>query len=258
MNEVVAARQKRILTLAQDEGRVRVDDLVERLDVTPQTIRKDLNILARRNLIARVHGGAVIASGVDNIAHESRQRVARGAKDAIGRAAAALISDHASLFINIGTTTEAVARRLDAHRGLMVISNNLNVVDIVSRSPEIDTIVVGGRIRAKDRASVGALATEFIQNFKVDYAVIGASAIDPDGSLLDFDINEVQVSQTIIRNARRVLLVADHSKIGRAAPVRIGHFRDIDFFVTDRLDNEPLRAVCERHEVQIVEAGEAE
>jgi DeoR family glycerol-3-phosphate regulon repressor len=239
-------------------GRVTVDDLSRRFEVSAQTIRKDLNELCERRSLTRVHGGAIISSGVENLAYEARRFVAADEKRAIGIAAAALIPNGSSLFINIGTTTEAVARRLDRHRGLMVISNNLNVIDILEPFPEVDAIVAGGRVRKKDRAVVGPLAMAFIDNFKVDYAVIGASAIDADGALLDYDIDEVQVSQTIIRNARCVLLVADSSKVGRAAPVRIGHFSDIDLFVTDALKDESLRAICERHEVTVIEAGSGE
>ena len=252
---VVAARHDRILDLARRAGRVTVEALADQLAVTPQTIRKDLNLLAGRSMLSRVHGGAVVTSGVDNITYDSRRLVATGAKEAIGIAAAALVPNGASLFINIGTTTEAVAQKLVGHRDLMVISNNLNVVDILSGRPSIDVTIVGGRVRSPDRAVVGPLAVEFIRNFKVDYAVIGTSAIDPDGALLDFDVNEVHVSQTIIRNARQVILVADASKIGRPAPVRIGHFSDIDFFVTDRMVDADLLAVCERSGVHVIEAG---
>lgn len=254
MADLVAARHRTILKLAQETGKVNVEELATLLDITPQTIRKDLKLLAENNVLTRVHGGAVIASGVDNIAYTARMQVSRDAKDAIGRTAAALVPVNASVFINIGTTTEAVARHLRGHDGLMVISNNLNVIDILAPNPNIDVIVVGGRVRAKDRATVGALATEFIQNFKVDYAIIGTSAIDVDGALLDFDMNEVQVSQTIIRHARHVMLVADASKVGRAAPVRIAPIESVGTFVTDRLTNEALADILIRGGVRVVEA----
>ncbi|WP_156681694.1 DeoR/GlpR family DNA-binding transcription regulator [Sphingomonas profundi] len=253
--EAVAARQRRILELARGTGSVTVDDLAARLAVTPQTIRKDLNVLARRSMLSRVHGGAVVTSGVDNIAYDMRRTVATGAKAAIGAAAAALIPDGASLFVNIGTTTEAVASHLLRHRDLMVISNNLNVIDMLNGAPAIQTVVVGGQVRLADRAVVGALAMQFIASFKVDFALIGASAIDGDGSLLDFAVDEVQVSQTILRNARQVILVADGSKVGRSAPVRIARLDAIDYFVTDRLEDAALRDACARHDVRVVETG---
>lgn len=250
-------RHRQILEWARAAGSVEVDDLARRLSVTPQTIRKDLNELARRAMLSRVHGGAVVTSGVDNIDYAARRAVATGAKAAIGAAAAALVPNGASLFVNIGTTTEAVAAHLVAHRELMVISNNLNVVDQLDGRPGVEVVVVGGQVRRGDRAVVGALAMQFIATFKVDLAIIGASAIDPDdGSLLDFSVDEVQVTQTIVRNARRVILVADASKVGRAAPVRIGRLDMVDWLVTDRLLDPGLRRLCEEQGVTLVETGE--
>jgi DeoR family glycerol-3-phosphate regulon repressor len=125
-------------------------------------------------------------------------------------------------------------------------------VDILCRNPAIDLIVVGGRVRHADRAAVGATAVDFIRNFKVDFAVIGASAIDEDGALLDYDLNEVQVSHAIVENSRQVILVADHTKLSRGAPVRIGHIGSINIFVTDYLESEELLAVCAEHGVEVV------
>ena len=257
MAGAVAHRHKAILEIARQTGKVTVEALAERLDVTPQTIRKDLNDLSADSLLARVHGGAVITSGIDNLAYDARRMLARDEKRAIGEGVAALIPDKASIFINIGTTTEEVARALASRRGLLVITNNLNVVDLLYRNPEIEVIVVGGRVRQVDRASVGAFAVEFIKSFKVDFAIIGASAIDEDGALLDFDMNEVQVSQAIIHNARQVILAADSSKLGRPAPVRIGHIGEVDVFATDRMTSPALAAVCETHGVRIVEVAKA-
>ncbi|MBU0554411.1 MAG: DeoR/GlpR family DNA-binding transcription regulator [Alphaproteobacteria bacterium] len=254
MTSASNTRHRQILDLARRNGKVTVEDLVSRLNVTPQTIRKDLNDLCERGYLSRVHGGAILGSGVENLQYEARRRLSVEEKAAIGREAAARIPDGASLFINIGTTTEEVARALAGRTNLLVLTNNLNVVDILCRNPAIDLIVVGGRVRHADRAAVGPTAVDFIRNFKVDFAVIGASAIDDDGSLLDFDLNEVQVSHAIVENSRSVILVADRSKLTRSAPVRIGHIGAIDVFVTDYLDSPELAAVCAEHNVEVVNA----
>lgn len=233
-----------ILTLARDQGRVVVDDLAVRFSVTPQTIRKDLNDLCDRRLLKRVHGGAVLASSVENLRYDARRVLAADEKGRIGRHAASLIPDDCSLFINIGTTTEEVARALTAHRDLLAITNNINVANILHQVPQIETIIVGGVLRHSDGGIVGESATDFINQFKVDYAVIGASAIEEDGALLDYDYREVRVSQAIIANARTVVLVADHMKFSRSAPVRIGHIAQIDVLVTDAEPPESLAKVC--------------
>jgi DeoR family glycerol-3-phosphate regulon repressor len=257
MSGPIARRHNQILDIARRTGRVTVESLADQLGVTVQTIRKDLNDLSSRSLLARVHGGAVITSGIDNLSYEARRQLAQPEKRAIGKAVAALIPDGASVFINIGTTTEEVARALAERTGLLVITNNLNVVDLLYRNPGIEVVVVGGRVRHFDRAAVGAFAVDFIRNFKVDIAIIGASALDEDGTLLDFDMNEVQVSQAIIHNARSVILATDGLKLGRPAPVRIGHISDIDVLVTDRMTNPTLIAACETHGVRVIEVQPA-
>ncbi len=254
--DLVADRHRRILELARQTGSVSVETLAAQLGVTPQTIRKDLNDLAARAMLSRVHGGAVVTSGVGNLDHATRASVAAEAKHAIGAAAAKLVPDGASLFVNIGTTTEAVARALVSRRELLVITNNLNVVDILAPRDGVEVIAAGGRVRASDRAIVGALAMDFIRGFRVDYAVIGTSAVDRDGTLLDFDVEEVRVSQTIIAHARKVILVADASKVGRAAPVRIAGVDAIDYLVTDRIEP-TLAAACHDAGVTVIETDPA-
>lgn len=250
----VIARQEAIVALARAEGRVTVDGLAVRFGVTPQTIRKDLNALAARRVLARVHGGAVSQSGTANMEYEKRRMIAAEEKAAIGRAAAALVPDEASLFINIGTTTEAVSEALLSRRALMVITNNINVANRMRLFPQFEVVVAGGVVRGSDGGIVGEAAVDFIRQFRVDFAVIGASAIDSDGALLDYDFREVKVAQAIIENARHVILVADATKFSRAAPVRIARMSQIHTFVTDRC-SEPVRRVCEDEGVRLVETA---
>lgn len=249
----VSPRQTEILALARSLGRVTVEDLASRFDVTPQTIRKDLNDLCDQKLLSRVHGGAILTSGIENLGYQARRMIASDEKRAIGAAAAELIADKTSLLINIGTTTEEVARALIDHQELLVITNNLNVAMTLYPYPKIDVIVAGGPVRKSDGAVIGAAAIDLIRQFKVDTAVIGASAIDEDGALLDFDYREVRVAQAIIENARRVILVADRTKLDRTAPVRIGHLSQVQVFVTDQLNSSKLRALCGTHGVQLIE-----
>jgi DeoR family glycerol-3-phosphate regulon repressor len=250
----LSGRQQEILGLARGLGRVGVDDLAARFGVTPQTIRKDLNELCDQRFLSRVHGGAVVSSGVENVGYEARRFIATEEKRAIGAAAAELVPNNSSLFINIGTTTEEVARALQDHEGLLVITNNLNVANLLYRHPKIDVIVAGGPVRRSDGGVIGAAAVDFIRQFKVDHAVIGASAIDEDGALLDFDYREVRVSQAIIENARKVVLVADRLKFERSAPIRIGHVSEVDAFVTDRLASPAFADICRAHGVAVIEA----
>ena len=248
-------RHSEIINLARESGRIFVDDLALRFGVTPQTIRKDLNDLCERRLLTRIHGGAVFPSGIENVEYEQRRKIASDEKTAIGRAAASLIPDNASLFINIGTTTEAVGQALLDHHGLMVITNNINVANSLRIYPSIEVVIAGGVVRGSDGGIVGEAAVDFIKQFKVDFAVIGSSAIDHDGALLDFDFREVKVAQAILANARHVILVADATKFERTAPVRIGHLSQVDTFITDFCGNESIRRICIDSDVRLIETA---
>jgi DeoR family glycerol-3-phosphate regulon repressor len=232
-----------------------VDDLALRFNVTPQTIRKDLNELCDKRVLTRIHGGAILSSGVENVGYDARRMIASEEKEAIGQAAAARIPDQASLFINIGTTTEAVARALLQHRGLMVITNNLNVASLMRIYPQIEVVLAGGVVRHTDGGIIGEAAVDLIKQFKVDFAVIGASAIDEDGALLDYDYREVRVAQSIISNARHVILVCDATKFQRSAPVRIGHISQVNTFITDYCGSDRVRKICAESAVELLETS---
>lgn len=251
---MLIARQNTILEIARQSGRVTVDELASRFEVSPQTIRKDLNELCDRRFLSRIHGGAILSSGVENVGYDARRMIASEEKEAIARAAAERIPNSASLFINIGTTTEAVARALLKHTGLMVITNNLTVASLMRVYPEIEVVLTGGVVRSSDGGIIGEAAVDFIRQFKMDFAVIGASAIDTDGALLDYDYREVRVAQAIISNARHVMLVCDATKFERSAPVRIAHLSQVHTFITDRVPD-AVRRVCVESAVDLVETN---
>jgi DeoR family glycerol-3-phosphate regulon repressor len=226
-------RQKEILELARKEGKVTVDGLAGLYDVTVQTIRRDLSDLADSGQLDRVHGGAVIPSGVVNIIYEERRRLNEAGKRAIATECARLIPDGASVFMNIGTTTEAVAHKLLDHENLLVVTNNLNIANILTANTSCEIILAGGVLRRADGGIVGGLTVEMVKQFKFDYSVLGCSAIDADGDLLDFDGQEVMVSSTAIQRSRTVMVVADHLKFHRKAPLTICSLGDVDVLITD-------------------------
>ena len=117
--------------------------------------------------------------------------------------------------------------------------------------------MAGGPVRRSDGAVIGAAAVDFVAQFKVDFAIIGTSAVEEDGSLLDFDVREVRVARAIIDNARKVILVADRMKLTRTAPVRIGHLSDVDIFITDAITSPAIADVCRASNVEVIEVGRA-
>lgn len=257
--DAIPERREAILDLARREGRVAVEGLAARLGVSAQTVRKDLNDLCGLGLLARTHGGARLpASGTENLAYEARRMLAREEKRAIGARAAALIPDGSSLFLNIGTTTEEVARALVHRRGLLVVTNNVHAVSILLPAPGVEVIVAGGPVRRSDGGIVGEATVDLVAQFRLDHAVVGASALDEDGTLLDFDYREVRVSRAILSNARRAILVADATKFGRSAPVRIAPVSALWAMVTDRPPPPRFSEACRDAGVRLEVVGEGD
>jgi len=228
-------RQSELLDAVRAHGVATVESLADRFGVTLQTVRRDVKLLAEAGLLARFHGGVRLPSSTtENIAHRQREALNAEAKKHIARAVGARVPDGSSLLINLGTTTEAVARALLHHKGLRVITNNLNVAAILADNPDCEVIVAGGVVRNRDRGIVGEAAVDFIRQFRVDIGLIGISGIEADGSLRDFDYREVKVSRAIIEQSREVWLAADHSKFNRPAMVELARIDQLDLLFTDR------------------------
>lgn len=226
-------RQRAVVQLVREHGYATVDELVAKLSVTHQTIRRDINYLCEQGVLSRFHGGAAFRSSIVNLPYETRQGSLAAEKEAIGKAVAAVIPDSSSVFIDIGTTAEAVAVQLLEKRGLRIVTNNLNVVSILCKKDDFDIVVCGGTVRSRDLAIVGETSREFVSRFQVDYAILGVVAIAEDGSILDFYIDEAPLTQAIIGCGRNVFVVADRSKFGRHAMARVAHLSQATAVFTD-------------------------
>ncbi len=249
-------RQVRLLDVVRADGTASVEQLADKLQVSLQTVRRDVQRLAEAKLLTRFHGGvSVPGSTIENIAHRQRENLNAAGKARIAHTVATCVPNGCSLILNIGTTTEAVAKALLHHKGLRVITNNLNVAAILSANTDCEVIVTGGVVRARDRGIVGEAAVAFIKQFRVDIAVIGISGIEADGSLRDFDYREVTVSQTIIGQARQVWLAADHSKFNRPAMVELAQLHNIQRLFTDEPPPEPFPELLAQAQVQCDVAG---
>jgi len=242
----VNANPRQLLLLEQVRQRrsASVEQLAHTLGVTEQTVRRDVQRLADAGLLARFHGGVRIpSSSVENLGHNQRQTLHADGKARIARAVAQHVPSHCSLILNIGTTTEAIARALLRHQGLRVLTNNLNVAGILSCNPACEVMVIGGAVRAHDQAIVGEAAVDFIRHFKVDIALIGISGIEADGSMREFDLREVKVTQAIMEQSREVWLAADASKFNRAAMIEVATLTKIDRLFTDAPPPDPFPAL---------------
>lgn len=253
----VGAREQQILDLVRDRGGIDIDALAHHFGVTPQTIRRGVNRLSELGLLRRLHGGATLPPASTNLPYVTRQVQHLESKRRIAAAVAAHIEDGASVSIGLGTTPHEVALALRGHRGLHVVTNSMHVVFALAAQPTLAIVVAGGVLRPADLDVVGDAAVRCFAGFKTDYAVFGVGGIDADGTLLDFDCDEVAAREAMRLNCRQSLLVADVSKFGRAAMARGGRLDDMDHLFTDALPGAPYRKMLRDRKPQVHLAGEA-
>ncbi|WP_343563964.1 DeoR/GlpR family DNA-binding transcription regulator [Kiloniella sp. b19] len=245
-------RQLEILTTIRADGSVEVDRLATHYNVTTQTVRRDLAVLCQRGLAMRTHGGARQMVSVSNQDYSERRVQQIEEKKRIAELAAGLIPNRCSVALNIGTTTEQVALALSRHEQLIVLSNNVNIIASFFGSQVKELIQVGGSVRQSDGAVIGEEAVSFISRYKVDYAILGASALDEDGDILDYDGREVAVSRAIMANARVNILVCDSSKFERSAPYKICHAADLDYIIMEQTPPAGFRQMAEAGGAKII------
>jgi DeoR family glycerol-3-phosphate regulon repressor len=237
--------------MTQQTGFVTTELLAEKFGVTPQTIRRDINKLCDKGHLKRHHGGATLSSSVENLDYNTRLILNHEEKVRIAKLVAERIPNKASIFINIGTTNEEIAKALKNHEGLRVITNNLNVAQTLISNPSFEVRIAGGTVRNRDSGIIGEATLDFIRQFRVDIGIIGISGIDEDGTLLDYDYREVRVAQAIIENSREVFLATDSSKFGRSAMVRLCNLSEVDHLFTDKEPPANIMNIITENELEL-------
>jgi len=238
--------------MVDEFGFVATEAMVTEFNVTPQTIRRDLNELSEHGLLSRFHGGAGQVKSAENPPYKDRLQTGVEAKRKIAAATAALIPNGASIFLSTGTTIEAIAEALLGHEKLHVFTNNLHVARILTQNDSFQIIVSCGQVRHSDGGIIGSSSDDFISDFRMDVGIVGISGVDEDGSLLEYDPQEVKTAKTILRNSQKVIMVADRHKFGRRAMNRVGHIRELDVIITDSDPDMHFKNICEAENIDIV------
>ncbi|MBU9813240.1 DeoR/GlpR transcriptional regulator [Rahnella sp. C60] len=251
-------RHDQLLALIAERGYMNIEELAALLDVSTQTARRDIRKLSDQGLITRHHGGAGRASSVVNTAFEQREISWTEEKKAIAEAIADYIPDGSTVFITIGTTVEQVAHSLLNHNRLRIITNCLRVAHILYKNPRFEVMVPGGTLRPHNGGIIGPAATAFVAGFRADYLVTSVGAIESDGALLEFDVNEASVVKTMMAHSRHILLAADHTKYHASAAVEIGNISQATALFTDELPAAGLLKVLKNHQVEVIKVSTAE
>ena len=244
-------RHDRLITLITERGYMNIDELAQILDVSTQTVRRDIRKLSDDGLISRHHGGAGRVSSMINTAFEQRELSYTDEKMAIARDIAEYIPDNCTIFITIGTTVEHIARALGVRKNLRIITNSLRVAHILYKHQGFEVMVPGGIIRPHNSGIIGPSAVSFVEDFRADYLITSMGAIESDGTILEFDINEAAVVKAMIAHSRHLLLAADHTKFHSSAAVEIGCVSQASSLFTDQQPPQQINNYLKQHQVEL-------
>src|SRR5579875_1477586 len=232
-------RQSLILQAVRSDGSARVSDLVQRLGVSDMTIRRDLEVLARDGLVEKVHGGAVLpgAPASHEPAFEAKLVLERPEKTAIARAAAGLVTPGTAIALAGGTTTFALAQCLLDVPGLTIVTNSLRITNLFSGTRGLDgiadSVVLTGGVRIPSEALVGPVADLTIRSLHFDLLFLGCYGFDAEAGLTTPNLAEAETNRTFMKVARRVVVLADHTKWGLVSLSSFARLGEVDVLVTD-------------------------
>ncbi|TNU73226.1 DeoR/GlpR transcriptional regulator [Miniimonas arenae] len=227
-------RQLEIRAIAREHGRVEVKELADRLGVTPETVRRDLTLLERRGVLRRVHGGAI---AVERLAIEpavaDRETRMSEAKQRIARAALDELPDGGAIAVDAGTTTAQLVALMPADRELTVVTHGVHLAIALAALPGITLHLLGGQLRGRTLAAVGAWAEQQLADVHVDVAFVGANGVTVEEGITTPDLAEARIKRALVRAASRTVILADHTKFGLVDFARVTPLADVDTLITD-------------------------
>lgn len=248
-------RQQMLLQWIENSHYVSLEEIAERFRVTTQTARRDIADLEHQGKVRRLHGGVSQLAPLDPITYRQRRHDSADEKARIAKAVVALIPDNATIFLDTGTTCEAIANALVSRERLHVVTYSLRSAAIISEKTDFTLAVPGGFVRPIDGGMFQEDTPEFIRRFKFDYAIISVSGVDDEGDLCDDDHTEVAVVSAALRQAAYKLLAVDSSKFGKRAMVRLGSVHDITAVITNEMPAPVLSTLLAAANIPVVLAN---
>lgn len=244
-------RHSDILRLLQQDGTVTIAELARKLDVSLETVRRDIRPLTSNGTVVKMHGAVALPSLVGEAPFEKRMRENSEAKKAIATAMAATIRDGDSIMLDTGTTTSYLARELLGHRRLTVVTNSSDIARTLSTVNDNRVYMAGGELRNDNGAAFGVSAIEFISHFTVAHAVISAGAIDAAAGVMDYDLDEAEFARAVVSCGKRIVVVTDHTKFGRQGLVRVCAFSALTDLFTDKTPPRDISAALKAADVNV-------
>jgi DeoR/GlpR family transcriptional regulator of sugar metabolism len=246
-------RQKQILSLLSQQGRLSVAEIVTQFSISEATARRDLETLASQGKAQRVHGGVIaVEQAPPELPILERESEQVDEKTRIGRAAASLVGNNETVFLGSGTTVLEIARNLRSHKNLTVITNSLPVLNILAGNKEITVVSLGGMLRESELSFIGHITEQALVEVRADKVFMGTRGVSLEHGLTNDYLQETLTDRAILKSGREVIIVADHTKVNRVATVLLAPLSQMHTFVTDSKSDKKFVQALKRQNIQVV------
>lgn len=248
-------RQKQILSLLSQQGRLSVAEIVAQFSISEATARRDLETLASQGKAQRVHGGVIaVEQAPPELPILERENEQADEKARIGRVAARLVANNETVFLGSGTTVLEIARNLRDHKNLTVITNSLPVLNILSGNKEITVVSLGGMLRDSELSFIGHITEQALVEVRADKVFMGTRGVSLEHGLTNDYLQETLTDRAILKSGRDVMIVADHTKVNRVATVLLAPLTSMHTFVTDSKADKKFVQALNRQGIQVLMA----
>lgn len=248
----LSKRQSDILHVVREFGSRSIGELADDLQVTTETIRRNIKPLIDEGLVSKFHGGVMLSQRTEEPPFQRRMHENQEAKQKAARLVAKMIRNGDSIMLDTGATTAYVAQALESHSNLFVVTNSAQISWLLAPRTANRVFMVGGELRSDDAAAFGSAALSFISQFKVKYAILSIGGVSASGQLMDFHYCEAEFSRGVMAQADEVWVVSDHTKLCREAPIKVCDLVDIDCIITDEKPASEFLAMCEQMQVRVI------
>ena len=250
-------RQSEILASVRSSGACSIIELANQLNVSDETIRRNIKPLVHQGLVEKVHGGIILSQKQEpEPPFEKRMNERVQAKQVISTLVAGIIKDGDSIMLDTGSTTAYVARALSGHRNLSVVTNCTEIARTLAREASNRVHLCGGALRSDDCATFGSSAIDFVRQFHVNYAILSIGGVTADGGFMDYHLEEAEFSRAVIAQAKKTIVVADHSKFGNPNFIRVCDFDEVDMVVVERTPSAEIESALLEAGTAVINASE--
>jgi DeoR/GlpR family transcriptional regulator of sugar metabolism len=252
---LIKKRREDICKLLKEKNILSLSELSSILNISKVTIRRDLDYLARQNMIKKTYGGAIIETTKDyEPPYMIRSLKMEEQKKSIGKLAASLIPENSLIFIDVGTTLLELAKNLPLDKNISVLTNWIPIAEELGKKQFSNLFLLGGKVNCREMSIIGNYPLQFLDNFNIEICFIGVGGISIDHGLTDYTVEEIEIKKQMIQRSKQKIVLADHTKFNRLAPIKICDLSDIDTIITSEGLEEELKQKYKDFGIEIIVA----